>query len=206
MSRCRSALTSTMMAWTNTWMRGTSSSAMILRRVSQSCGAALTTSELVAGSAVTVTGLLNSAVCPAELAPNPPPVPATAHPNPAEPRPIPPLAAPPPIPPINPPPIMPPPITLPPYPPLPPYPATVSAAHPTGAAVTTTDAGIHRAAETASAPQRTFSGLRREASHTGSTAEQSAEHRDHFRYRRILEPIDMDTRHGIGRADVELVG
>ena len=56
-------------------MRGTSSSAMMLRKTSQSCGAALTTSELVAGSAVTLTGLENSGVRPAELAPPAPPPP-----------------------------------------------------------------------------------------------------------------------------------
>ena len=87
--RCRSALISTMMACTKTWIRGTSSSAMMLRNVSQSCGAALITSALVAGSAARVTRLVKSETR------TPPPPGLLPPPMPPAPRPpIPPLPSP----------------------------------------------------------------------------------------------------------------
>src|SRR5271165_2075600 len=67
-SRWRSAETSTITACTKICTRGVSRSSTICLRVCQSCGDALTTIALVAGSAVIFTGYEKSMLLPAELA------------------------------------------------------------------------------------------------------------------------------------------
>src|SRR5580693_4512502 len=131
--RWRSAETSTITACTKICTRGVSRSSTICLRVCQSCGEALTTIALVAGSAVIFTGYEKSMLLPAELADAGPLLPPDEllrllrPPPPLPPKPPELLVPPKPPPPLEPPklelldrPLLPKPPTIPPKPELPP--------------------------------------------------------------------------------------